>query len=188
MKRRQFRSFKSITNSISHKRMTLPVSSCTAKVKTNMKGIIMKKSYLIIMLLVTEMFLFGCATTKSQVPFFEEKPKSDQDVIVYVYRLNSFVGAAANWNVRIDGEVVGILNQGAYMAMHVNPGVHTIKIGESFPFIEGAIVEAIANNPGAFNAEETKTYYVRCAGFAVDFVTKEKAMTELPSMKYDMGM
>jgi len=74
------------------------------------------------------------------------------------------------------------------MAMHVNPGVHTIKIGESFPFIEGAIVEAIANNPGAFNAEETKTYYVRCAGFAVDFVTKEKAMTELPSMKYDMGM
>jgi len=148
----------------------------------------MKKPFLIIMLLATEIFLFGCGTTKSQVSFFEEKPKGDQDVIVYVYRLKSMVGAAANWNARIDGEVVGILNQGAYMALHINPGVHTIKIGESFPFIEGAIVEAIANNPSAFNAEENKTYYVRCAGFAVDFVTKEKAMTELPSMKYDMGM
>ena len=148
----------------------------------------MKKTHLIVMLLVTEMLLFGCAATKSQISFFEEKFRNDNDVIVYVYRLNSIVGAAANWNVRIDDEVVGVLNQGAYMALHVDPGVHSIKIGESFPFVEGAIVEAIANNPSAFNAKENETYYIRCAGFAVDFVPKEKAMTELRSMKYDMGM
>ena len=148
----------------------------------------MKKSYLMIILLSTGMFLLGCVTTKSQVSFFEEKPVNDQEAIVYVYRLKSMVGAAVPWNVRIDDEVEGILYQGAYMALHVDPGVHTIKIGESFPFIEGAIVEAIADNPNAFNAKKNEKYYIRSDGFSVDFVTKEKAMTELSSMKYDMGM
>jgi len=148
----------------------------------------MKKTYLMIILLATGMFLFGCATTTSQVSFFEEQPKSDHEAIVYIYRLKSIVGAAAPWNVRIDDEVVGVLYQGAYMALHVSSGAHTIKIGESSPFIEGAIVEAIADNPSAFNAKENETYYIRSDGFAVNFVTKEKAMTELSSMKYDMGM
>ena len=148
----------------------------------------MKKFYLLIIFLATGMFLFSCATTTSQVPFFEEEPGIAREAIVYVYRLKSMVGAAAPWNVRIDDEVVGVLYQGAYMALHVSSGAHTIKIGESFPFIEGAIVEAIADNPRAFNAKENETYYIRSDGFAVNFVTKEKAMTELSSMKYDMGM
>lgn len=147
----------------------------------------MKKPYLI-MLIATGIFLLGCATTTSQVSFFEEERGIAHEAIVYVYRLKSMVGAAVPWNVRIDDEVVGVLYQGAYMALHVFPGAHTIKIGESFPFIEGAIVEAIADNPSAFNAKENETYYIRSAGFAVEFVTKEKAMTELSSMKYDMGM
>ena len=153
-----------------------------------MKGILIKKSYLMIILLATGMFFLGCAATQSQVSFFEEEPESDHEAIVYVYRLKSMVGAAVPWNVHIDDEVVGVLYQGAYMALHVSPGAHTIKIGESFPFIEGAIVEAIADNPNAFNAKENETYYLRCSGFAVNFLTKEKAMTELSSMKYDMGM
>ena len=149
----------------------------------------MKKSYLMIILLATGMFFLGCAATQSQVSFFEEEPESDHEAIVYVYRLKSMVGAAVPWNVHIDDEVVGVLYQGAYMALHVSPGAHTIKIGESSPSImEGTIFEAIPDNPSAFNAKENETYYIRCAGFAVDFVTKEKAMTELPSMKYDMGM
>ena len=146
----------------------------------------MKKSYLMIMLLATGMLLFGCATTKSLVPFFEEEPGIAREAIVYVYRLKSMVGAAAPWNVRIDDEVVGVLYQGAYMALHVDPGAHTIKIGESSPFIEGLIVEAIADNPNAFNAKKNEKYYIRSDGFVVDFVTKEKAMPELSSMKYDM--
>jgi uncharacterized protein DUF2846 len=147
----------------------------------------MKKSYLTIMLLASGMLLFACATTKSQISFFEEESKSDYEAIVYVYRLNSIVGAAANWNVRIDGKVVGVLKQGAYMALHVSPGAHTIKIGESLP-IAGDIVESIADNPNAFNAKANEIYYIRCAGFVVNFLTKEKAMTELYFMKYDMGM
>ena len=136
----------------------------------------MKKSYLMIILLATGMFLLGCAATKSQVSFFEEEPESEHEAIVYVYRLKSMEGAIAPWNVRVDDEVVGILYQGAYMPLHVSPGVHTIKITETSL---GRFDLAIKGN---------ETYYIRCAGSDIVPVTKEKAMTELSSMKYDMGM
>ena len=149
----------------------------------------MKISHVIILLLAAQMFLFGCGTTQSQVPFFEETPRNDHDVIIYVYRLPSIVGAAAPWNVHIDGEIVGVLNQGAYMPLHIAPGTHTLKVGESSPYVlDRVVVETLADNPNAFIAEKNETYYIRCEGFTVEFVSKEKAMTELSSMKYDMGL
>ena len=149
----------------------------------------MKISHVIILLLAAQMFLFGCGTTQSQIPFSEETPRNDHDVIIYVYRLSSIVGAAAPWNVRIDGENVGVLNQGAYMPLHIAPGTHTLKVGESSPYVlDRVIVETLADNPNAFIAEKNETYYIRCEGFTVEFVPKQKAMTELSSMKYDMGL
>ena len=149
----------------------------------------MKISNVIILLLAAQMFLFGCGTTQSQVTFFEETPRNDHDVIIYVYRLPSIVGAAAPWNVHIDGEILGVLNQGAYMPLHIAPGTHTLKVGESSPYVlDRVIVETLADNPNAFIAEKNETYYIRCEGFTVEFVPKQKAMTELSSMKYDMGL
>jgi len=152
-----------------------------------MKGVVMKKSCLLLSFLAALMLFQGCAFTKSKISFFEEKFNNDREALVYVYRLKSMVGASVSWNVRIDDKVVGVLKQGAYMVLHISPGVHTIKIGESGPLITGAIVEAIAQNPDAFRAKENEIYYVRSGGFSVEFATKEKAMRELPSMKYDMG-
>ena len=149
----------------------------------------MKISHVIILLLAAQMLLFGCVSTQSQVPFFEETRRNDHDVIVYVYRLPSIVGAAAPWNVHIDGKIVGVLNQGAYMPLHIAPGTHTLKVGESSPYVlDRVVVETLADNPNAFIAEKNETYYIRCEGFTVEFVSKEKAMTELSSMKYDMGL
>jgi hypothetical protein len=149
----------------------------------------MKISHVIILLLAAQMFLFGCGTTQSQIPFSEETPRNDHDVIIYVYRLSSIVGAAAPWNVRIDGENVGVLNQGAYMPLHIAPGTHTLKVGESSPYVlDRVIVETLADNPNVFIAEKNEIYYIRCEGFTVEFVPKQKAMTELSSMKYDMGL
>ncbi len=147
----------------------------------------MKKSCLLLSFLAVLMLFQGCASTNSKISFFEEKFNNDHEALIYVYRLKSMVGASVSWNVYIDGQVVGVLKQGAYMALHASPGVHTIKIGESGPLILGAIVEAIAQNPDAFKAKENEIYYIRSGGFSVEFVTKEKAMSELPSMKYDMG-
>ena len=148
----------------------------------------MKISHVIILFLAAQMFLFGCVTTQSEIPFSEETPRNDRDVLVYVYRLPSIVGAAVPWNVRIDSRIVGVLNQGAYMPLHIDPGTHTIKVGESSPYLlDRVVVETLADNPNAFVAEANETYYIRCEGFMVEFVPKEKAMPELSSMKYDMG-
>lgn len=149
----------------------------------------MKVNYAILSIsLVGILFLIGCADTKSKISFFEEKMESDHEAIIYVYRLPDIVGGIAYWNVYLDHQVVGLLKQGAYMAFHVSPGEHTITIGDTPPSLTGALVETLADNPSKFNAKANETYYIRSKGFKVEFVTKEKAMTELPSMKYDKGM
>ncbi len=130
----------------------------------------------------------GCgASTSSTIPFHQESFQGDSDAVVYVYREPSFVGAAASWPVRIDDQVVGDLKQNAYMALHVAPGVHTIKIGDDGPLIAGAIVEAVVDNPGAFRAKPKEKYYIRSKGFEVAFLTEQQAMDGLKTMKYDMG-
>jgi len=141
-----------------------------------MEGILMKKYYLVIMLIAIEILFWGCASTKSLVPFFEENHYNDHEGIVYVYRLKSMEGAIAPWNVRIDDKVVGVLYQGAYMPLHVSTGVHTIKITET--------------SLGGFNLviKGNDIFYIRCVGSDIRPVTKEEAMTELSSMKLDMGM
>lgn len=135
-------------------------------------------------------FLFlslGCGSSGSTIAFSEEQLHGDNDAVVYIYREASMVGAAVSWRVRVDDAVVGELRQKAYMVLHVAPGIHTVKIGDSGPLIEGAIVEAIADNPGAFRAKEKETYYIRCKGFKVAFLPRGQAMETLKSMKYDMG-
>ncbi len=149
----------------------------------------MKVNYSVLSIsLVGVLFLIGCANTQSKISFFEEKMESDHEAIIYVYRLKSMVGGIAYWNVYLDKKVVGLLKQGAYMSLHVSPGEHTITIGDTPPSLAGGLVEAMANNPSKFNAKVNESYYIRSKGFDVEFVTKEKAMTELTSMKFDRGM
>jgi len=129
----------------------------------------------------------GCGTSNSTIPFSEESFHGDNDSVVYIYREASMVGAATSWRVRIDNVIVGKLRQNSYMAIHLAPGVHKVRIGDSGPLIVGAVVEAIADNPGAFKIKEKETYYIRCKGFKVEFLPRNQAIEELKSMKYDMG-
>jgi hypothetical protein len=148
----------------------------------------MKKALGLVAAIALVFFSLGCsASTSSTIAFSEEQVRGDNDAVVYIFRESSMVGAAASWNVRIDDVVVGELRQNAYMAFHVVPGVHRIKIGDSGPLIAGVIVEAIVDNPGAFRAKEKETYYIGCKGFKVAFLSREQAMEALKSMKYDIG-
>ena len=85
------------------------------------------------MLLVVQLILASCityATTKSEIAFHEVTPPDDNTVIIYVYRLKSMVGAVVEWAVRLDGEVVAMLNQNAYVVLYTTPGDHTVTIGD----------------------------------------------------------
>ncbi len=148
-------------------------------------------------------WLAGCATTRSQIAFYEEERTGDPEAIVYVYRLKSIVGAVAPWRVYLDREAVGVLSQGAYVPLHVSPGPHSIAVGDPgspvIPLVAGGAGGPVAAGAAAgaqgamtgigptFEAQAYGTYYLRCKGFSAKFVTKEKAMPELSLMKYDTG-
>ena len=146
----------------------------------------MKRSWFLLSVLVALMFFQGCGGTASKISFFEEKFNNDNDALVYVYRLKSMVGGAVGWNAYLDGKVVGVLKQGAYMVLHVIPGKHSIHIGDVSTPVE-ALGEVIAQNPNSFRIKENEIFYIRSRGFSVEFATKEKAMEELSSLKFDMG-
>ena len=149
----------------------------------------MKKIFTLSLLLTILVIILGCSsTTNSLISFSEEKYKNDDDAIIYIYRLKSMVGAATGWNVYVDELQVGVLKQNAYMVLHVAPGKHSIKIGDSGPILDDAIANAIAQNPEAFIFKGKESYYIRSQGFTVRLITKDMAMPELKEMKFDMGL
>jgi len=96
----------------------------------------MRNGLAIGILLMAQLFLTSCAafykaTTKSEIAFHEVTPPDDNTVIIYVYRRKSMVGAWVEWAVRLDGEVVAMLNQKAYVVLYTTPEDHTITIGDS---------------------------------------------------------
>jgi len=71
----------------------------------------------------------GCASiTNSKIAFSEESMHGDDDVVVYLYRERDSVGSSNTWSVRIDSDPIGDLKQDAYMAIHLAPGFHAIKV------------------------------------------------------------
>ncbi len=148
----------------------------------------MRKSLCVVLLFVIQILVLGCSSTRSTVAFHEEPPANDGDVVVYVYRLKSMVGAAASWVVRLDGKDVAVLRQNAYVALHTTPGAHTIMVGDApVDLVAAAITDAVARDTGTGLMTANTSYYLRCAGFKSYFVSKEEAMKELPRMMYDDG-
>ncbi len=93
----------------------------------------MKNRLALGMLLVAQLILASCmtmATTESEIAFHEVTPPDDNTVIIYVYRLPSMVGKIVKWAVRLDGEVVAMLNQNAYVVLYTTLGDHTVTIGD----------------------------------------------------------
>lgn len=156
---------------------------------------IMKKLLLCLSLLMTSTVFLSCVSvTTSDIPFSEETFKDDNDVIIYVYRLKSLVGAAVPWAIRLDGKVVAILKQNAYTVIHTTPGVHTVLVGDSVVTRTGSgglIDLAIYKNDvtkGTFETRRNESYYVRSKGFNVSVVSKEEAMPDLENMHPAAGM
>ena len=129
----------------------------------------------------------SCASTGSKIAFHEETPANEGDVIVYVYRMPSMVGAAVAWVVRLDGQDVAVLRQNAYIALHTTPGAHEIKVGDNPIGLAGVVVEATTGDKRMALLSTGTSYYLRCAGFKFGFVSREEAMKELPGMKFDEG-
>lgn len=151
-------------------------------------------------LLAAALCFQDCATSTKRVPrvpktkiaFHEENLQSENEAVIYVYRLRSMLGAMASWNVRLDGKVVAVLRQNAYIPLHVAPGAHSLIIGDQALFlgglvgglIDGAVRAAGADNADTFLVAAKESYYLRSQGAEVEFVTQEEAMGELSRLHF----
>ena len=159
----------------------------------------MKRLLLFAALWAAPIALTSCVSvTKSNVAFHEEDFRDANDVIIYVYRMKSLVGAVVPWNLRLDGKIVAVLRQNSYAVLHTTPGVHTILIGDQtstnliFGPIPSAVLDTMVLNAdithGTFNTRPNEKYYFRSQGFSVKVLSRDEAMGELANMKFDMGM
>jgi hypothetical protein len=159
----------------------------------------MKPLLLLAALLATPIAFTSCASvTQSTVAFSEEGFRDQNDVIIYVYRVRSLVGAAVPWNLRLDGKIVAVLRQNSYAVLHTTPGVHTILVGDQtstnliFGPIPSAVLDTMVEQAdvthGTFNTRPNERYYFRSQGFSVKVLSQDEAMGELSTMKFDMGV
>lgn len=128
------------------------------------------------------LFICGCGTTSSLVQFQYEEPNNPREVLIYIYRVKHFVGAAVSWPTRIDGRDVACLKQGAYFIFRTMPGEHLIETAGgmlSTPYAEKQS-DVVNYAPGV--------YFIRFQGPNGRFLTKEQALPEISTMKYDSGM
>ncbi len=133
-------------------------------------------------------FLASCATTSSQVAFHEEVIAPNQDdAIVYVYRPASFVGGAVSLPVKLDGKVVAVLKQKAYVVFHAAPGEHEVAVG-NVTSLAFAINQAATEKHRTFTATPRGVYFLKSKAAITFLVSREEAMKEIVDMKYDMGL
>lgn len=177
----------------------------------------MKNRSAISTLLVAQLILASCtaAITKSEIAFHEIPPPDENTVVIYVYRLKSMVGSAGKWAVRLDGEVVAMMNQNAYVVLYTTPGDHTVTIGDAtsgsivsgffgygaLGVVAGAVADeaemSVAEKKGALPKDQTsdpsidpqdRVYFFRSAGFKVAYVSREEALKEIVDMKYEPNL
>jgi len=105
------------------------------------------KLILVFFALVAATILSGCATTGAAFVPVEDVPEGQ--ALVYVYRVPSFTGSAISYDVKVDGEIIGKMKNGAYFYTTVAPGSYVISAKTESEYTLNADFEA------------GETYYIR---------------------------
>ncbi|HET7561650.1 MAG TPA: DUF2846 domain-containing protein [Rhodanobacteraceae bacterium] len=100
------------------------------------------------MIATVGLMMAGCAgmqrSTSHPTPTVEP-----EHGLVYFYRESHFAGAAVQFDVRDNGNVIGALQSGTYFFENATPGEHTYS------------AKTEAKSDVTFNVEPGKTYYVQ---------------------------
>lgn len=107
----------------------------------------MKKSFLLLGAMLMVLAVTGCATTGAAYAPVQDVPA--EQAIIYVYRIPAFTGSAISYDVKLNGEFMGKLKNGAYFYAVVDPGSHVLSAKTE--------VERTVD----INVEAGETYYVR---------------------------
>ena len=132
----------------------------------------------------------GCSASGEK---FQELEMRNDSALVYIYRPWQFTNGGGWPHVYVDGEKIGPLKNGGYIAKDITPGNHSIELrGDVFNF-PNLVLE--------LDAEDGQTYYARMLSSVTDaaligsisyvskgssfhLVESSHAKTEIVELKY----
>jgi hypothetical protein len=135
----------------------------------------------------------GCASTNENITPFTPMEVTPNKSLIYLYRINRFVGAVNKAEIFINNQYVGQLDNGAYCTLTSDPGHIEIKALEKIPeiFVLRSALSKIAGKQPIYDfvAEAGRDYYLEfnVAGYKVKQVSKNEALAKmggLPPAKF----
>lgn len=130
-----------------------------------------------ILIIISVLALSGCASSSHQKGELYSTPVDivDDKAVVYLLRPSSFVGAARDYSMSVDGEVVTILPNGTYSIAYLEPGEHVFE-AKKVPISLDKSPQAIAVQYTVDAGKEYFIGYFKKLGKEEDiFLHKERA-------------
>jgi hypothetical protein len=152
-------------------------------------------AYYFSFIIVIALSIGGCASTPETATPFTPMAVEPSKSLIYLYRINRFVGAVNKAEIFINNQYVGQLDNGAYCTLTSDPGPVEIKALEKIPeiFVLRSALSKIAGKQPIFEfvAVQDQEYYLEfnVAGYKVKQVAKGEALTKmsgLPPAKFSI--
>jgi hypothetical protein len=130
----------------------------------------------------------GCSSTPETTTPFTPMAVEPSKSLIYLYRINRFVGAVNKAEIFINNQYVGQLDNGAYCTLSSDPGPVEIKALEKIPeiFVLRSALSKIAGKQPIFEfvAVPDQEYYLEfnVAGYKVKQVTKSEALSKMAGL------
>jgi hypothetical protein len=147
------------------------------------------------LIIIAALSIGGCASTQETATPFTPMAVEPSKSLIYLYRVNRFVGAVNKAEIFINNQYVGQLDNGAYCTLSSEPGPVKIKALEKIPeiFVLRSALSKIAGKQPIFEfvAVPDREYYLEfnVAGYKVKQVPKGEALTKmsgLPPAKFSI--
>lgn len=143
----------------------------------------------LIKMLVTSLFitgLIGCtiATPVVTSGSYEGLTNTDPNKgTIFVYREKAFAGGANQYDVMLNGELVGSLPNGSFFSVEADPGENNIepRTLTSFDFGKGGSV--VVEQGGSYCLKLTLNFCMQCKSADINVVDDAQCDSEIQSLK-----
>ena len=102
---------------------------------------------------------------------------------IFVYRSKAFAGAANQYDVMLNGTLVGSLPNGSFISVDANPGENKIepRTLTSFGFGKGSVLNVEADK--SYCLKLTLNFCVQCKSADINPVSTEQCESDIKSLK-----
>lgn len=129
--------------------------------------------------------LSGCEIAARVAPSGKYEGLTNKDPnkgTIFVYREKAFVGSANQYDVMLNGALVGSLPNGSFISVDVNPGANKVepRTLTSFGFGKGSVISVEKGK--AYCLKLTSNFCVQCKSADINAVSNEQCESDIKSL------